>query len=255
MSKLRFLPTALLMTSAGLTLACGDSRTFGSPPVADASGGAGGQGGSIGPGGGQSDGSGGSLAESGSDADRQTSLNELVFEEQFTPAPDAVEDSAVGQCGNPGRLAANFDAWTANVRINTDSRPGGCQQSFAIKDPAHALASATLKITFEPDGDPAQCGQPGDHVVPITATGAEWSAYYTIDTDDRSGGCTMSSWTSISSPTRMRRMPALPSVEIRASIRSRREIRSPSVSIRTVYQADASKDSACEAEPPMAAES
>jgi len=87
-------------------------------------------------------------------------------------------------------LAANFDAWTANVRINTDSRPGGCQQSFAIKDPAHALASATLKITFEPDGDPAQCGQPGDHVVPITATGAEWSAYYTIDTDDRSGGCT-----------------------------------------------------------------
>ncbi len=214
MHKRRPASFALISTVVGILAACGSSSE--APPAAAGSAGGSGRAGSFGSGGNAgaspdggmggttsnggsggsemdaSGGTGGSLTESGTDVGtRQAALDQIVFEERFTATADAVEDSAVGQCGsNPGLLTANFNTWTPNIRIDTDDRPGGCQQSFAIRDPTGALMGATLKVTFEPDGEPAQCGQPGDHLVPITSGGTDFSSFYTIDTDNRSGGCT-----------------------------------------------------------------
>ncbi|MFJ7243291.1 hypothetical protein ACIQWA_01465 [Kitasatospora sp. NPDC098652] len=105
----------------------------------------------------------------------------LTYELRSTPGGDPA------QCGNQGtfRMPISKDARTFGpaVRIDTDSRPGGCNLTFAV--PQIKQTYVALDIQYDPDGDPAQCHNTGRRRAetdrgPVTIG---------IDTDDRPGGC------------------------------------------------------------------
>lgn len=110
-------------------------------------------------------------------------------------------DGDPGQCNAlaSGVIITPFGIWSNPVRIDTDGRPGGCLQAFAVSDPRNTLAGLNLSVNFRPDGDPGQCGNPGLKAIPVlpfdavsysTVYGTILSnAAYRIDTDNRSGGC------------------------------------------------------------------
>ncbi|MFF2546956.1 hypothetical protein ACFVUY_30975 [Kitasatospora sp. NPDC058063] len=104
---------------------------------------------------------------------------------QFNP------DGDPGQCG--GRTGEQWKddfGVTEAIRFDTDSRPGGCLLAFGIYDPDNRLAGSSVTYTFKatPGGDPAQCGNPGTHQVPIGTT-RTFGPSIRIDTDNRPGGC------------------------------------------------------------------
>ena len=107
-------------------------------------------------------------------------------------------DADAGQCNGAayGASAAPAGTWTPEVRIDTDNRPGGCYQSFAVYDPLNERAGLRIKIDFRPDGD-GPCDQPGEREIPITTSGA-------------SKGGETSPWMSTSSPTVMPASAATP---------------------------------------------
>ncbi|MFD8757262.1 hypothetical protein ACFV0O_40760 [Kitasatospora sp. NPDC059577] len=114
--------------------------------------------------------------------DPQNDLADASVRYAFQSTPG----TAPGQCGNQGdyRIPAtpNFTFGPA-IRIDTDSRPGGCTLTFLVSN----TASVTLDIRYAGSGDVSQCGGalPNDlytaypgHPVPLT-----------VDTDNRPGGC------------------------------------------------------------------
>jgi hypothetical protein len=50
-------------------------------------------------------------------------------------------DGDVGQCGNTGNLSAPPDV---TLRLDTDSRPGGCLQNMRLRAVGHALDAFSL---------------------------------------------------------------------------------------------------------------
>ncbi|MFF2077903.1 hypothetical protein ACFVXG_24490 [Kitasatospora sp. NPDC058162] len=113
----------------------------------------------------------------------------------FTPPQLGIRfnaDGDPGQCG--GRTGDqwknDFDA-TEPIRFDTDSRPGGCQLAFGIYDPDGLLRDPSVTYTFQatPGGDPAQCGNPGTHRMPVGRTSRTFGPTIRIDTDNRPGGC------------------------------------------------------------------
>jgi hypothetical protein len=101
-------------------------------------------------------------------------------------------DGDVGQCNGAayGRQQAQMGTWTSPIRIDTDNRPGGCWQQFAIVDPRHFLDGLTLRMSFTGTGDWGQCGNAGDQIIPIVSSPDQaWSSPIRMDMDDRSGGC------------------------------------------------------------------
>ena len=110
-------------------------------------------------------------------------------------------DGDTGQCNAlaSGVIVTPFGVWSNPVRIDTDGRAGGCRQAFAVSDPQNTLAGLNLFVSFTPDGDAGQCGNPGLKGIPVVpldvaSFGSLYetilrSAAYRIDTDNRSGGC------------------------------------------------------------------
>jgi hypothetical protein len=101
-------------------------------------------------------------------------------------------DGDLGQCNGAyyGRQQAQLGTWTSPIRIDTDNRPGGCWQQFAIVDPAHRLDGLTLKMNFTGTGDWGQCGNAGEQIIPIiTSPDQPWSSPIRMDMDNRPGGC------------------------------------------------------------------
>jgi hypothetical protein len=104
-------------------------------------------------------------------------LGNLYIDVNFFPDGD-------GQCDVPGirgiPISKDGTAFSNPYRIDTDSRAGGCQQIFSLR----GRDDIALDVSFVPDGDPGQCGNPGTHTVdsntPVTLR---------IDTDGRGGGC------------------------------------------------------------------
>ncbi|MER7766897.1 hypothetical protein [Kitasatospora sp. NPDC096140] len=93
-----------------------------------------------------------------------------------------------GQCGNQGdyRIPTSTTDRTFGpaIRIDTDSRPGGCTLTFLVSNTEHAV---TLDIRYAGDGDVTQCGGslPNDQ---YTASPGHPVAL-AVDTDNRPGGC------------------------------------------------------------------
>ncbi|MEV7118374.1 hypothetical protein [Kitasatospora griseola] len=92
-----------------------------------------------------------------------------------------------GQCANQGdyRMPASSTArvFGPSIRIDTDSRPGGCILTFLVSD----TPSVSLDIRYAGNGDVRQCGGalPNDQ---FTATPGH-PVPLTVDTDNRPGGC------------------------------------------------------------------
>lgn len=117
---------------------------------------------------------------------------------QFNPVPRFYEtfvgDGDIGQCNGAayGTFSAQIGDWTPEVRIDTDRRSGGCQQSFAILDENNELQNLFITVNFRSDGgDAGQCGNPGQRLIPVNTDSSQlqFSIPYRIDTDNRSGGC------------------------------------------------------------------
>jgi hypothetical protein len=105
-----------------------------------------------------------------------------------------VADEDNGQCGfGQSLFKTPFGLWSAPIYINTDGRPGGCLQSFAIVDPDDELAGWSLKIDFDFYGTERQCDITGYREVPRSQSAEEavWTKPYRIDTDEREGGCSL----------------------------------------------------------------
>jgi hypothetical protein len=101
-------------------------------------------------------------------------------------------DGDANQCNGAftGTDFVRLGEFTREIRIDTDGRPGGCFQSFAIVDPDNVLAGLRLTVNFFPDGE-GQCDDPGVRAIPVNreVSGAQFSRRYRIDADGRPGGC------------------------------------------------------------------
>ena len=127
----------------------------------------------------------GAVAGDGSDA---AGASHVFFLERFAA------DEVRGQCGfGQESVRTPFGVWSAPAYVNTDSRPGGCVQSFAIVDPDGALAGWSLILDFEAYGPEKVCDNTGPRKVPLAYSAASvvWTRSYRIDTDERNGGCTL----------------------------------------------------------------
>lgn len=93
-------------------------------------------------------------------------------------------DGDAGQCGTPGNHPIPVGpslSLSSTYRIDTDDRPGGCQQVFSLG----GRGDVGLDVEFLPNGDGGQCGNAGT----FTVTAAN-SVTFRLDTDGRAGGCT-----------------------------------------------------------------
>jgi hypothetical protein len=98
-----------------------------------------------------------------------------------------------GQCIDPGERAipittsvtGAWTSWSRHYQIDTDSRAGGCQQTFTVS----GRSDVVLEIDVQPTlgGDVAQCPTRGT----FQARAGE-PATIVVDTDGRAGGCTES---------------------------------------------------------------
>ena len=101
-------------------------------------------------------------------------------------------DEDQGQCAYAyGVIEARFAQWMTPVYVNTDNRPGGCRQSFAIVDPENALSGLVVLVSLSNFGTVRQCDETGDLRIPVSKSAHEirWSTPYRIDTDDGPTGC------------------------------------------------------------------
>jgi hypothetical protein len=108
----------------------------------------------------------------------------------------------IGQCGvNGGGFIGDQWVpalnWSIPIRVDTDNRRGGCELAFGIRGDSSALLG--LRMTYRwnvvGDGDPTQCGNPGEFAMPINGSsfpGAPHPGFGSrilLDTDDRPGRC------------------------------------------------------------------
>ncbi len=103
-------------------------------------------------------------------------------------------DEVRGQCGFAQEtFRTPMGVWSAPAYLNTDSRPGGCLQSFALVDPGRDLSGWSISIDFESDGSNDGCDHRGSRDVPVNndEDAVTWTSPYRIDTDERDGGCTL----------------------------------------------------------------
>ncbi len=81
--------------------------------------------------------------------------------------------------------------WTSRMRIDTDSRAGGCYQKFSVLDPAGELTGLNLSVDFHGQANLTgygQCDIPGIYGIPVGSS-VSWSSVYGIDTNEDPGGC------------------------------------------------------------------
>jgi hypothetical protein len=58
-----------------------------------------------------------------------------------------VADEVKGQCGfGQDKFRTPLGVWSAPIYLNTDARPGGCLQSFALVDPDGELLGWSLFV-------------------------------------------------------------------------------------------------------------
>ncbi|MDE1461200.1 hypothetical protein [Spartinivicinus poritis] len=104
-----------------------------------------------------------------------------------------IADGDIGQCKDAasfmGTSYTPLGIWNPEVRLDTDSRAGGCQQGFAILDPKNELSGLYLKVNFRPDGR-GQCDNSGEKIIPVVSSPSYLNIpTYRVDTDSRAGGC------------------------------------------------------------------
>lgn len=98
------------------------------------------------------------------------------------------------QCNNGVNIseARYLGEWTTRVKLDTDSRGGGCLQSFGIHDPGGELSGLALWVDFRGEasltGD-GQCDNPGLRTIPVTTSAPSLASAWGIDTDQRYKGC------------------------------------------------------------------
>jgi len=112
---------------------------------------------------------------------------------------EAEAERDVGQCAgfNGGYVYARIGEWTPKIRLDTDGRPGGCLQSWAVLDPGTQLDGLDLRVNWRPGpkADAGQCGAPGERQIKVSSTipGTEDAIGFTppirVDTDGRNGYC------------------------------------------------------------------
>ena len=98
-----------------------------------------------------------------------------------------------GQCNSGVNITEGkyLGQWTTRMRIDTDSRAGGCYQKFSIVDPAGELSGLVLNVDFHGQANTSgdgQCDFPGVYQIPVGSSVA-WSTQYGIDTNENPGGC------------------------------------------------------------------
>ncbi|WP_208722896.1 hypothetical protein [Corallococcus llansteffanensis] len=102
--------------------------------------------------------------------------------------------STNSQCNNGVNVAESkrLGEWTTRVKLDTDSRGGGCLQTFGVQDPASELSGLALFVEFRGEanlsGD-GQCDTPGLRAIPVTPSGPSLASAWGIDTDQRYKGC------------------------------------------------------------------
>lgn len=101
--------------------------------------------------------------------------------------------STSNQCNNGVNISEGkyLGDWTTRVRLDTDSRAGGCYQKFSIVDPAGELSNLQLTVDFHGQANLSgygQCDFPGIYNIPRGSSVA-WSTQYGIDTNEEPGGC------------------------------------------------------------------
>jgi hypothetical protein len=105
-----------------------------------------------------------------------------------TPGGDAA------QCGNPTSSAqwVVSPGWTSPIRVDTDSRVGGCELSFGIYDPSEALTGDVYYgWHVDPGGDGGQCGNQGSYRMPVNWDYGLFGPDVVDDTDNRTGYCNL----------------------------------------------------------------
>ncbi|MFF4365501.1 hypothetical protein [Streptomyces sp. NPDC001594] len=118
-----------------------------------------------------------------------------LAQDRLSPAEIGIRfnpDGDPGQCG--GRTGDQWAAethWTDLIRFDTDGRRGGCQLAFGIFDPEGFMQNAGMTYEWRatPFSDPNQCGNQGEHRVPVRSDVRTFGPGIRIDTDDRMGGC------------------------------------------------------------------
>ncbi|WP_052713448.1 hypothetical protein [Streptomyces katrae] len=103
-------------------------------------------------------------------------------------------DGDPGQCGGrTGDQWVEENRWTDVIRFDTDGRRGGCQLAFGVFDREGFMQNAGLTYEWRatPFADPNQCGNQGEHRVPIRSDVRTFGPGIRIDTDDRMGGCAL----------------------------------------------------------------
>lgn len=96
-----------------------------------------------------------------------------------------------GQCNDSVNFSEStpLGSWTRRVKIDTDSRSGGCYQKFSIVDGTGELSGLHLYVNFYAQSTGSgQCDNPGTWEIPNTSSLA-WSTAMGIDTDGNPGGC------------------------------------------------------------------
>jgi hypothetical protein len=116
-------------------------------------------------------------------------LSSVFLVQDFTANPGADP----GQCNaaNFGRIVSPAGEWSPAIRLDTDSRGGGCLHQFAIVDLDRRITGLMIWVNFFGDGDAAQCGNPGNRVIPVRKRfdSLLFTQPMSIDTDNRGGGC------------------------------------------------------------------
>lgn len=104
-----------------------------------------------------------------------------------------VGDGDVSQCNADayGEIVTPYDKWSGPIRIDTDSRSGGCRFNLAFIDPHNQLSGWRATMTFSPTVDGGQCGGIGVHDLQVVSDRSKIdnSQAIRMDMDDRSGGC------------------------------------------------------------------
>jgi hypothetical protein len=104
-----------------------------------------------------------------------------------------VPDGDPGQCSGPGQQWVPSPDWSIPIRLDTDSRSGGCQLAFGISDPTDTLAGLAISYQWSvsPGGDSGQCGNQGTFSIPITPFRSAFGENVRVDADNRSGWCNL----------------------------------------------------------------
>jgi hypothetical protein len=118
-------------------------------------------------------------------------LSAALFYHEFR-ADNGVVNS---QCNNGINIyeSKHLGEWTTRFKLDTDSRAGGCLQTFGISDPQGELSGLSISVDFHGEDNftgNAQCDYPGIRwIVPTTSTTPSGVGPWGIDTDQRSRGC------------------------------------------------------------------